>query len=63
MNFTPKYFEKFFLDYSLDAELGGDQYTTKAFGGYWLEFSSPCGTRKWPVCFSTKNFTHKRVHC
>ena len=52
--------EKCFLDYSPDAELGGDQYTTKASGGYCLELSSPCGTRKLPVCFSTKKAFQRR---
>ena len=47
-----------FLDYSPDAELGGDPYSTKASGGFWLEFSSPCGTRKWPICFATKKAGH-----
>ena len=35
-----------FLDFSPDAELGGDPYTTKASGGFWLEPSSPDGERK-----------------
>ena len=39
----PKDLERAFLDYSPDAELGGDFYFTKASGGYWLEISSPCG--------------------
>ena len=30
-----------FLNFSPDAELGGDPYTTKASGGFWLEISSP----------------------
>jgi hypothetical protein len=47
-----------FLDFSPDAELGGDPYTTKASGGFWLEISSPCGERKWPVSFGTKKATH-----
>ena len=47
-----------FLDYSPDAELGGDPYTTKACGGFWLELSSPCGRRKWPICYSTKKAGH-----
>ena len=47
-----------FLDYSPDAELGGDPYSTKASGGFWLELSSPCGTRKWPICFATKKAGH-----
>ena len=54
----PDDLNKCFLDYSPDAELGGDQYTTKASGGYWLELSSHCGKHKWPVCFSTKKATH-----
>ena len=54
----PKDLKHAFLDYSPDAELGGDPYTTKASGGYWLELSSPCGTRKWPICISTKKATH-----
>ena len=47
-----------FLDYSPDAELGGDPYSTKASGGYWLEISSPCGKRKWLVSFSCKKAGH-----
>ena len=47
-----------FLEFSPDAELGGDPYTTKASGGYWLELSSPCGERKWPICFGTKKAGH-----
>jgi hypothetical protein len=47
-----------FLDYSPDAELGGDPYSTKASGGFWLELSSPCGKRKWPICYSTKKAGH-----
>ena len=47
-----------FLDFSPDAELGGDPYTIKASGGYWLELSSPCGERKWPICFGTKKAGH-----
>ena len=47
-----------FLDYSPDAELGGDPYSTKASGGFWLELSSPCGSRKWPICFATRKATH-----
>ena len=43
---------------SPDAELGGDPYSTKASGGYWLELSSPCGTRKWPLGFSIKKAGH-----
>ena len=54
----PDDLEKCFLDYTPDAELGGDQYSTKSSGGHWLELSSPCGTRKWPVCFSIKKATH-----
>ena len=46
-----------FLDFSPDAELGGDPYTTKASGGYWLELSS-WSERKWPICFGTKNAGH-----
>ena len=47
-----------FLDFSPDAELGGDPYTTKASGGFWLELSSPGGERKWPISFGTKKATH-----
>jgi len=47
-----------YLDFSPDAELGGDPYTTKASGGFWLEISSPCGERTWPVSFGTKKATH-----
>lgn len=47
-----------FLDFSSDAERGGDPYTTKASGGFWLEISSPCGERKWPVCFGSKKAGH-----
>ena len=47
-----------FLDFSPDAELGGDPYTTKASGGFWLELSSPSGERKWPISFGTKKATH-----
>jgi len=47
-----------FLDYSPDAELGGDPFTTKATGGFWLELSSPCGERKWPICFGTRKAGH-----
>jgi hypothetical protein len=47
-----------FLEYSPDAELGGDPYTTKASGGYWLELSSPCGERKWPIAFEAKKAGH-----
>ena len=46
------------LDFSPDTELGGDPYTTKASGGFWLELSSPCGNRKWPISFGTKKATH-----
>ena len=35
-----------YLDFSPDAELGGDPYNTKASGGFWLDLSSPCGSRK-----------------
>ena len=49
---------KAFIDYSPDAELGGDQYSTKASGGFWLELSSPCGKRKWPICYSCKKASH-----
>ena len=42
----------------LDAELGRDPYSSKASGGYWLELSSPCGERKWPICFGTKKAGH-----
>ena len=41
-----------------DAELGGDPFTTKASGGFWLELSSPCGTRKWPISFGSKKAGH-----
>ena len=54
----PKDLERAFLDYSPDAELGGDPYSTKASGGFWLEISSPFGTRKWPVCYATKKAGH-----
>ena len=54
----PDDLQKCFLDYSPDAELGGDPYSTNASGGYWLEISSPCGTRKWPVCHATKKAIH-----
>ena len=47
-----------FLDFSPDAELGGDPYSSKASGGYWLELSSPDGERKWPVSFGTKKAGH-----
>ena len=47
-----------FLDYSPDAELGGDVYSTKASGGFWLELSSPDGKRKWPICYSCKKAGH-----
>ena len=47
-----------FLDYSPDAELGGDPYSTNASGGFWLEISSPCGKRKWPVCYAIKKAGH-----
>ena len=55
---NPADIEGAFLDFSPDAELGGDPYTTKASGGFWLEISSPCGERKWPVCFGTKKAGH-----
>ena len=35
-----------FIDYSPDAKLGRDLYSTKASGGFWLEISSPDGKRK-----------------
>ena len=35
-----------------------DPYSTKASGGFWLELSSPCGSRKLPICFATKKATH-----
>ena len=54
----PKDREGAFLDFSPDAELGGDPYTTKASGSYWLELSSPCGERKWPIAFGSKKATH-----
>ena len=54
----PKDLERAFLDYSPDAELGGDPYSTKASGGYWLELSSPCGTRKWPLGWAVKKAGH-----
>ena len=54
----PSDVHKCFLDDSPDAELGGDPYSTNASGGYWLEISSPCRKRKWPVCFATKKATH-----
>ena len=44
--------------FPLTRNLGGDPYTTKASGGFWLEISSPCGERKWPVCFGSKNASH-----
>ena len=47
-----------FLDFPPDAELGGDPYTTKASGGFWLELSSPDGERKWPICFGFKEAGH-----
>ena len=50
--------ESAFLGFSPDAELGGDPYTTKASGGFWLEISSPCGERKWPVSFGSKKAGH-----
>lgn len=54
----PSDLKRAFVDYSPDAELRGDQCTTKASGGYWLELSPPCGTRKWPICFSTRKASH-----
>ena len=50
-----------FLEYSPDAELGGDPYTTKASGGFCLELSSPCGERKWPISFGTKRLATPAV--
>ena len=47
-----------FLDFSPDAELGDDPFTTFASGGFWLGLSSPCGSRKWPICFGTKETGH-----
>ena len=47
-----------FPDYSPDAELGGDSYSTKASGGYWPEISSRYGKRKWLVSFSCKKAAH-----
>ena len=32
--------------------------TLQASGGFWLEISSPCGKRKWPIGHSTKKATH-----
>ena len=55
---SPEDKEGAFLDYSPDAELGGDPYSTKASGGFWLELSSPCGTRKWPICYACKKASH-----
>ena len=53
----PKDREGAFLDFSPDAELGGDPYTTQASGGYWLKLSSPCGERKWPIASGSKKAT------
>jgi hypothetical protein len=46
------------LVYSPDAELGGDVYSTKASGGYWLHVESADGLRRWPVCWSCKKAGH-----
>ncbi len=46
------------LIYFHDAELGGDALTTKATGGFWLELSSKCGSRRWPICWQSKKAGH-----
>ena len=46
------------LHYYPDAELGGDPLTTKATGGFWLELSSKCGSRTWPICWQSKKAGH-----
>jgi len=46
------------LVYSPDAELGGDVYSTKANGGYWLHLESQDGFRRWPLCWSSKRAGH-----
>ncbi len=46
------------LHYYPDAELGGDLLTTKATGGFWLELSSKCGSRTWPICWQSKKAGH-----
>jgi len=54
----PDDLESAFPDYSPNAELGGDPCSTEVSGGFWLELSSPCGSRKRPMCFATKEATH-----
>jgi len=34
-----------------DADLGGDLRTTKSTSGCWIELSTPCGSRSWPVAW------------
>ena len=46
------------LDYSCDAELGGDIYSAKSTGGMWLEIASQDGKRTWPVSWICKKASH-----
>jgi len=46
------------LVYSPDAELGGDIYSTKATGGFWLHIESQDGERRWPIAWSCKRAGH-----
>ena len=46
------------LDFSPDAELGGDPYSTRATGGSWIEISSADGKRCWPVACICKKASH-----
>ena len=46
------------LVYSPDAELGGDVFSTKATGGYWLHVESQDGERRWPIAWGCKRAGH-----
>ena len=46
------------LEFSPDAELGGDPYTTKSTGGYWICLCSADGTRRWPLTWACKKSPH-----
>ena len=46
------------LVFSPDAELGGDAFSTKPSGGFWLHLESEDGRRRWPLCWSCKRAGH-----